>query len=86
MNKEGVNNKPLTLDDLAQYNEEVLLPAIDKRFEKGMTEMKNKVLTALDENTELLHTIRQEQIATSSAIDKKLTPGVSWQYNFIIVY
>ena len=100
MDKKAQNEKePLTLDGLARYSREVLLPAIDERFERidqrfekvatkedvaGVkTELKQEiahvrgaVLTALDENTELLCTMCQEQDATSQAIvryDEKIT-------------
>lgn len=100
MDKKAQNEKePLTLDELARYSREVLLPAIDERFERidqrfekvatkedvaGVkTELKQEiahvrgaVLTALDENTELLRTMSQEQDATSQAIvryDEKVT-------------
>ncbi len=91
-NKAQNEKEPLTLDGLARYSREVLLPAIDERFEKVATKedvagvktelkreiahVRGAVLTALDENTELLCTMRQEQDATSQAIvryDKKIT-------------
>jgi len=107
MDKKAQNEKePLTLDGLARYSREVLLPAIDERFERidqrfkkvatkedvaGVkTELKQEiahvrgaVLTALDENTELLCTMRQEQDATSQAIIGNLHALTTFPINHI---
>ncbi len=99
MDKKAQNEKePLTLDGLARYSREVLLPAIDERFERidqrfekvatkedvagvnaelkqEIAHVRGAVLTALDENTNLLRKISEEQDAAYATVtrhDKKI--------------
>lgn len=85
MGKVTKKGKPLTLEGLAKYTNEVLLPAfgetlrnelgemkegMNKRFEcveKEIADLKDPVLTKLDENTQLLKDIRQEQKSMAKA-------------------
>ena len=50
MEEQNNNQKPLTLDQLTDYNQEVLLPAMDKRFvtKRSFDEFKDKNLTGQD--------------------------------------
>ena len=64
------NQKPLTLDALATYNQEVLLPAMDERFvtkkefkdfKNEFKDFKNETLTGQDEILKKLDIILDEK-------------------------
>lgn len=62
MKKEKFNQKPLTLETLATYNQEVLFPALEERLvaKKEFDGFKNKVLTNQDKMLKKLDTLLTE--------------------------
>jgi hypothetical protein len=58
------NQKPLTLDALVDYGQEVLLPAMDERFanKKEFSDFKDKNLTGQDEVLKKLEKISRLEI------------------------
>ena len=59
MNKKTHNNsEPLTLDGLAQYNNEVLLPAIERNMDKRFDQMQRSTDKQFEEIKEILGEFR----------------------------
>lgn len=61
-----IYQKPLTLDDLVRYNQEVLFPALDDKFAKIDGEIKekfDKVLTGQDKILKSIEDLSSENTA-----------------------
>ena len=63
MKRKKSNQKPLTLDELATYNQEVLFPAFEERFviKKEFSSFKNKVFTNQDKMLKKLDLLLTEK-------------------------
>ncbi|MBU1167891.1 hypothetical protein KKC60_05830 [Patescibacteria group bacterium] len=67
--KKNEHEKPLTLSDLVSYNEKVLFPMLETKFEKiseeyatkkEMREFENRVLERLDDIVTMIKPVNQE--------------------------
>ena len=80
MKKVKVNQKPLTLGVLVEYNQKVFLPALDahlatktefKEFKKEFKEFKNENLTNQDKMLKKLDTLLIEKVAREHREEKE---------------
>jgi len=56
--------KPLTLNSLMQYNNEILLPAIGEIMDSKIKKLENKVNSNFDKAFKDLETLKQEKTIT----------------------
>jgi hypothetical protein len=63
--------KPLTLDQLADYANKVLLPAIDFRIDKKIENLKNELLSKDDEIITKLDKINTENTMRNAQEDRE---------------
>lgn len=63
MEKEKSKQKPLTLEQLAEYNQEVLFPALEERIvtKREFSSFKNQTLTNQDKMLKKLDTLLTEK-------------------------